>query len=318
MNFQDNLYTISLIISVSFGVWGIVAILKRRDTGRITFVEENTIGLFSSKALHFPGIKIRYGDKDLTEQVVYLKGSLINTGNSDLSTNDSHTLKIKIPTNFKCINCKISGHSKEVKCSIDSTGNYLMFDFELLKRNEYLEFEVLLEFAGENISISTSDLIKSLEFSHRIPNTASVVKRKLASKDEIKNKRRDFLMYSIIGGAFLLFLVVMSALNYTKNPQHIKFKYFKDSIEYLVTVNPQAKERIQLNDDERGFSETIPLIDFNKQSNLKAVIADSTFLDKLTIYEGSVLLIVSYLLYGFFAYLKIYRHKKILNILESS
>ena len=74
---------VGVVLTVVFGVWGIL-LYRRRYPGRITFFVEASVPLFHSIVRNMPKLSVLYEDEPVSEGIVLLKGVLINTGSTDI------------------------------------------------------------------------------------------------------------------------------------------------------------------------------------------------------------------------------------------
>jgi hypothetical protein len=315
MTFSDILTIVGLILTILFGIWGIIITIRKRYPGRITFVEENAIGLFNSIIKSFSEIKIQYNDLPISEQMIYLKASFINTGNIDLSTKDNtHKLKIELPNDYKWINCKITGQSKDIVCNLSNTNGDLIFDFDLLRKNEFIQFEAFAEI--KNTDRPASTFRKSLSFSHRIPNTAKVDKQLYLDEEQIKEKRYEFKKYLVFATVFLLMIVGITTYNYIKKSSDLEYKYQSNGKEYIVKISTLGLDKIKIEDSNKNFEKAMSIEEFNSQTDLKAFIVAPTLWGHFKKLAFFLLYVALYLFFMITEYRAIYKDKKIKNIIE--
>lgn len=298
------------------GIWQIIIAIRKRYPGKVTFVEENAIGLFNSIIKSFSEIKIQYNNLPISEQMIYLKASFINTGSIDLSTKDnSHKLKIELPNDYKWINCKITGHSKDIVCNLSNTSRDLIFDFDLLRKNEFIQFEAFAEI--KNIDRPASNFRKSLIFSHRIPNTAKIDKQSYLDEEQIKDKRLEFRK-NIIFATFFLFIVLgITTYNYVTKSTDLNYKYNEFEKEYVVKVTTKGLDKIKLTDKDSNFEKTISIEEFNTKANLKAFISSPTLWNHFKKFGFLLIYTALYIFFTITEYRAIYKDKKIKNIIEN-
>ena len=316
MTFSDILAILGLILTVVFGIWGIIITIRKRYPGRITFVEENAIGLFNSIIKSFSEIKIQYNDLPISEQMIYLKASFINTGNTDLSTKDNtHKLKIELPNDYKWINCKITGHSKDIECNLTNTNSELTFDFDLLRKNEFIQFEAFAEI--KNTDRPASTFRKSLTFSHRIPNTAKIDKQHYLDEEQIKDKKYEFKKNLVFATLFLLFIVGITTYNYFKKSTDLEYKYLNNGKEYVVKVSTAGLDKIKIEDSDKDFEKIMSVEEFNAQADLNAFISEPTLWGHFKKLGALLIYVAMYTFFMMTEYRAIYKDKKIKNIIEN-
>ena len=90
MNTPNLLAIIGISATVVLGVYGIyLGFRTQRYPGRITFVKETCIGLFDSLVRNLPELSIQYDNEPVGENLVLLKGFILNTGTKDINVSES-------------------------------------------------------------------------------------------------------------------------------------------------------------------------------------------------------------------------------------
>lgn len=161
-------------------VFGIVT-LRRRQIARLAFVREICIGLFDDVVRNLPDLSIRYRGDPISENLVLLRGAIINVGTKDISPHMvEEPLAAELPDGYRWLTAKIvsatEGTRAEAKLEGDTT---IALETGLLRRHECFRFEALalVPEGGANRPRSgdaASELSRSLEFTHRIADTAKV------------------------------------------------------------------------------------------------------------------------------------------------
>src|SRR5260370_36557833 len=85
MSISSILGVLGVGIYLIFGAWGVYLSLVRRYQGKVTFVSEQTIGLFDAIVKNLPEMAVLYKGTPVSPNVVLIKGSLVNTGTKDIS-----------------------------------------------------------------------------------------------------------------------------------------------------------------------------------------------------------------------------------------
>ncbi len=314
MTFSDILAIVGIIITIVFSIIGIILTIRKKYPGKLTFVEENAIGLFNSIIKNFPDIKIQYDDKPITEQMVYLKASFINTGNIDLTTKDnSHKLKISLSDEFKWINCKLTDYSNNVICKIENINNELIFDFDLLRKNEFIQFEAFAEI--ENTNKPASTFRKSLTFTHRIPNTGKVDKSPYLNEEQISEKKYEFKKNLILATIILILGFGSMIYNYYTKSSEVEYIYTTKGKNYNVKVTSESTNKIKIEDSTKDYNEILTLTDFNN-SDIKAIIKEPSLWEHIKKISFSLIYVVMFGAFTISEYRAIYKDKKIKNIIE--
>jgi hypothetical protein len=255
LNLSDQLGVLGIVVGIVSLFITIVLAIRKRYPGRLGFVTEDHLGLVSSLATIFPEIKIQYNGQPVSDQMTYLKASFINLGTIDLSTKrNDHKLKIRLEKDVKWLNCKITKMSAGVTAEVKVKENELDFDFDLLKKNEFIQFEAIAETYSEN------SLIKALNFEHRIPNTGKI--EKLGALD---NKPFSSLF---IFGIFIMTLLITFGVIYTiffQFDPNLRFINHENGMLHEVIFYAKSADEMIMHDLTNDRTTTIS---FNQYSNL--------------------------------------------------
>lgn len=132
-----------VVLSVVGGILGIPITLYLRRRGELSCILDNPIGLVNDIAENFSNLQISYEGKPATEQLFYIKGYLMNTGNIDIDRNMIYDHFLFVPTseNIRILELSLD---KE-KSSIVPVVENFCFKFDLLKSDEFCAFEILLQ-----------------------------------------------------------------------------------------------------------------------------------------------------------------------------
>ena len=249
---QDNinfiLTILGTILSIVFGILSIDLFKKKKYPGRITFIEERATGLFASLVKNFPQIAISYENQPINQQIVLLRGFIINQGIIDINESMvEERLALKLPDGFKWLTAKIVDASEGSKANVQITDSHLYFNLGLFKKNEFVRFEALLDVPVQQSSnISSLKLLREeLKFVHRIADTA-VVETKTSDLEirSIKSMYEGKLIPYIMMVVFPIFLFIYS-LNIKPNPAAFTY-YLKDGSKNFVLADPQIDNTVEV------------------------------------------------------------------------
>jgi uncharacterized pyridoxamine 5'-phosphate oxidase family protein len=213
MNFDMNFWLgfLGFLATVIFGVLSVYLVKSKKYPGGLTFISEQTIGLFDSIIKNFPQIAITYNNKSIDQQIVLLKGFIVNSGAIDIKDDMvEENLKLKLPENFKWLSVKIVDSTKGSKATTTiASDNELVFHLGLFRKNEFLRFEALADVpqsADKNTS-ANSILTEELKFEHRIADTSKVEIRPMDL--ELPNLKKRLLPKIIMPAFLLVYIVVL-------------------------------------------------------------------------------------------------------------
>lgn len=150
------------------------------------------------KGLHndFPEFKLTYEGKELSDEVLVLKGGFINTGRNDITgLKNNSDIKIILPEgcSLKKIIIKKPTNELGVKAEINENASNII-DFcidEKLMSGEGFEYTALIETTKE-----IKNLHRQIEFKHRIANTSKIKNEFIGQQTQKRNRRKIFSLFS--------------------------------------------------------------------------------------------------------------------------
>jgi hypothetical protein len=109
-----------VLATILFGGWSLYyAIVGRRYPGRISFIQEDCIGLFDSIVRNFPEIVISYKNTPVGKDLVLLKGAFLNTGTKDVTKEMvAVPLTVALPAAHHWLTARVVAASMDVISSI--------------------------------------------------------------------------------------------------------------------------------------------------------------------------------------------------------
>ncbi|MHC4694452.1 MAG: hypothetical protein ACYS67_17055 [Planctomycetota bacterium] len=175
MDYLTILTICGIVVGVITTAIGTYITMKRRQTAKLTFFEENVIPLFDVITKNLPDITIYYHGKPISRGLILLKGVIVNTGARDI-TNEMVVEKVSfnLPDGFKWHSVKLLSQSPKVNGEIVHFDDNLVFSLGLFKPNEYIRFHALAEnlipeeASAEEVSNVEDEFVKALTITHRI------------------------------------------------------------------------------------------------------------------------------------------------------
>lgn len=287
--------SLGFLATVIFGILSVYLVKSKKYPGGLTFISEQTIGLFDSIIKNFPQIAITYNNKSIDQQIVLLKGFIVNSGSIDIKDDMvEENLKLKLPENFKWLNVKIVDSTKGSKASTTiASDNELVFHLGLFRKNEFLRFEALADVpqtADKKIS-ATTILTEEIKFEHRIADTSKVEIRPMDL--ELPNLKRKLLPKVIFTTILLIYIIALIFL-FRRSDVLSEFHYCLkegDSIT-MLRATPNINNTVELKKIDGSDYKTIPLQEFNanfQKTEIKKWTSNSWFGD---IFGGGIFWIV--------------------------
>lgn len=290
---------LGLIATVIFGILSVDLFKRKRNPGKLSLVKQSTLGLFNNIAKNFDEISILYKAEPIKENVIYLKASFINDGDIDIEGKTvEKTLNLELENDLKWIKSKVTQTSPELisTSEILEDKQNLRFNFGLIRKREYFQFEALIE--TNDSKIDADDIYEKIKISHRIANTQKVNVTSLLSEEQLDRKKKNIKSFGFMMGFQLLIVIVVLLI------QQLYFKeapiYYEasDGISYIVKA--KTDESIQLKNIESKEKTTISIAEFQKPEKFKPYIPTQTFWEKLesTAYMIPLLIILMLVIIG--------------------
>jgi hypothetical protein len=196
---------VEALILFAITIW---LMLRRRYPGEITYYKESGIGLFDSIVRNIGDLKVLYKDEPVSENMVLLKGYIMNTGSKDITVDMvEEPLALKLPEGFKFLDAKVVPSKTQVKASLTiKDATIAEFDLGLFRVDELVKFEALAEVpTGQPESESSKQesakerLKDSMQFVHRIADTRKVIASQLPSLLSLKGFIVAFGLFTLFG-----------------------------------------------------------------------------------------------------------------------
>ena len=277
MSSTTLLTIIGAIATIFLGSISIYLAIKKKYQGKITFIKVISLDLFDSIVKNLPELSVLYKGKPISENIVLLKGYLLNTGSKDISeTMIEERIKIELPDKFKWLTVKIISKYPKVTEEFNDNRNILIFNSGLFRREEFIHFEALIEVQSNNElqnidDFSVSELLeKNLKFTHRIADTKKIEIRKYIPKTPLFTKE---IVAAIIGliGCFLL-------LHFVGLPPEINYLMQSDEGQQIqVRIQVTRENELKIFDINSEYKTIMTLEDFFNQESLKPIYSKSNY-----------------------------------------
>lgn len=313
---------VGIIVTICFGVWGIIVIVQSRYPGRITFIREECISLFLDIVKNMPDLSILHKSHPVKENLVLLKGYFLNSGTKDITESMvNENLAACLPKDFKWVEARVVDTSENVQArpKIDND-NRFSFNLGLFRRNEFIKFEALAEVPIKEGELSPGErLSKEIQFTHRISDTRVVETKSLP----VEADRRPSLRKIIPPIALLIFslMFVLGMFNYAGVPVKINF-LLTDSegqeMEVRVRRNPFGKLLVRQVDGD--FKAVYSADAFFSKGPFKAKLGQTKF-ERITdrVFVGLICLFLTLSLFlGIIVYIHHRKTKRLKKLLKHS
>jgi hypothetical protein len=205
-------FILGIIFTGLVGWLGILYARKIRDRVNIKLLGENYLSLLSTFNDQFNSLRFEVYQLPTNTNVYYYKFSLINTGTKDIDKPKIfEPVEVAFPDGCKIIESKINKTSSDkIHLSITPQNNKLTINWDLLKPNESLTIDTLIESAG---ILAQPEFEKKVIINHRIADLAKIDLINVSDipKKPINNFVTNHLFNLLV---FIGFIVLLSFAEY--------------------------------------------------------------------------------------------------------
>jgi hypothetical protein len=173
MNMQSLLGMVGLGATIIFGIWAIIVTMRSNRRVQITFAHEFSIALIDDIARNLQELKITFHNEPIENDLVLMKGYLINAGKKDISLDMvEKKISFSLPEDFSWLECKIVNCSSGMTAQVIKLSESLIeFETGLWKSKEYMRFELLIKVPIKTKMKRLEDVVT---FKHRITDSSEI------------------------------------------------------------------------------------------------------------------------------------------------
>ena len=174
--FNDvNLALLITVVGTLLAVIPVIGWFFRREEHRqLDVVLDNEVFLVNQLVRNLENFSIEIDGKPASDQIVWITGWIINSGNYDISERIIEgPLTLKLPENMQWLRGNIVHSSSDVTCNSHIIGpQELEFKWVLLRSGEYIHFDALLQCPLEETKEvwDTSSLAEKIKLYSRMEN----------------------------------------------------------------------------------------------------------------------------------------------------
>lgn len=262
------------ILGLLIGGYSIYLVLrKKKYPGKLTLIKENSVGLFNELANNFPEIKIQFNDSPIDKNIIYIKGSIINNGETDLNFDlAEESVSFNLGEQLKWIKTKITKTSEKLQCAsqISEDLTSLTFKCGILKVNEFFQFEALIETKDEEIN--SSNIFEMITPNHRLLNTQDIQITSYLNEKQRQKKQTGLRGYLVIiglilainfgGAGYKTIFTVSSDFEYMHEENRFQATGLNDCTVEIEGIDSDESEIISVEEFHKNYEPTIPKIGF--------------------------------------------------------
>jgi hypothetical protein len=209
------------IVSIFVSIILAFAFYQRVRKKTIILIIKRHFVLNNIKSSEFPHFRVLLDNEDISEFLYYINGTLIMTGDGDVSPDNIRYPVSIIAKNNESLWKKYNLYNKTelLECQLESENNVLKFKLDNIKSNDYVNFDAYY-----------SSKVKGIKASHRI---LDVKKEILVISEDSVN---DYKKVAIATSIFLLFIsfLLLSENDYV-NEKLWGYKYTKSTEKWVKT-----------------------------------------------------------------------------------
>ncbi|WP_319779993.1 hypothetical protein [Maridesulfovibrio sp.] len=315
MNFETILTAtvwspLGVIISLLFGVLGVYLTVRSRYSGEITFFREQTIELYDAVGSTIEGLTVTYNKENVSENLVLINGSFVNTGKNDISANMvEKPITLELPTGYKWLNANILKKDSRADATI-SNNNSLQVRTGLFRCGECIKIHALVQVPEKEKATTLkpkTQLHNDLRFTHRITNTKEIKEKEFYPQNEILYLA-GIVITVMLSTLFCYQSITIGALPTKETRLITSYKTDNNSTEQ-VSIKILGSNRFLINSLESNFEKKVLLNELNKNitSNPKITQTRASSTTIITYYLcSSICILLPFILsYNLWNYLKL-------------
>jgi hypothetical protein len=264
------------ILTLGFGGYGIWEKRKSQKKVSLGFEKKECYSLFK-KDIDRLNIEINYQGKTLDSYLILFKGTICNNGNSDIDKTRIHNpLLIKTNDEYKWLEANVSDipdGAIVALTKIDDTS--LKLDWDLLKKDEQIEFEALIEIPqNKEIEEITESFYNSITFDFRITDVNKIEKLSDINpmeKTELRKRKANIFLGCLffIVGMILFFTPEFSDKILLFRKQNIEFELISTKGTNYSVISVLRNDKLEL--DIEGNEQKLAIVDFNKDYRINKI-----------------------------------------------
>jgi hypothetical protein len=263
---------IGVLITIGFGVYSVWTYKKSKKIVSLEFKNKECYSLFKDDVSRL-NIELSYNSKPISNSIILFKAKIINNGQVDIDKSRIYKpLKLISDKNFNWLEARITNKPDSATASVEKLSvNELKFEWDLLKVDESIEFEALIEI--ENIEKGYEDnafvFYETLGFDFRITDLKSVQKEKPKSDHYFRILMYPFII--IIIGLGIVIADIFPTINIMPKQYDIEYMIIKNNSTEKAYLLPIRGDRVMVVKKNGDESDIMPISVFNRNYKISKV-----------------------------------------------
>jgi len=267
METSTALTIVGIAVTVVLGALALYLAIRYSRQVSIAYLEDTCLALFDDITQGISDLEIRFKDSPVSQNIVLLKGYIINAGKRDITPPMvEKRLRLMLPRGFEWIDCQITGRTKNLKAQVaDVTPESIDFEFGLLKTQEYVKFDALAtvpiidDVTWKGLPIPPNEILRQvLQFDYRIADAHSIqrIQRSTIQTNSFwpiwsasarsGNRKSSWRFSDFWLGIVLLFTGIATFFVFADPLKHIAFEISGPNSEPIVISTRVKGEDIEL------------------------------------------------------------------------
>lgn len=269
---------IGVLLTIIFGVYSIWTYRKSKRKVSLEFKNIQCYSLFRND-INRLNIELIYDKKTLTSELVLLKARIFNNGQIDIDKNRIFSpLKIISTKDFIWLEAKITHFPTGSTAKIEVlNSNEIQINWDLLKSNEYIEFESLIEVEKSINTDNDKTLMfhNDLTFDFRITDLNIILKEKKIPELSFEEKLfKNSILISFIGivfGIIILLNEYIPELHFLPDSKISEYTINDGKTKKSVIIDYTFNNNLILKNLNNGNDTTLSVNNFNNKFKIDKI-----------------------------------------------
>lgn len=158
---MQTVLNIFAILSGIYTIYSIIKIFFQRPEKEISIIERDCIIYMTKRLKLHQELEIFYNKEKIENNLIFYKATICNSGSKDIDNPSGKYFTLEFPTEYKWRKIDIVDKSNAVEIvDIQLNDSKLNLKFEEFRKNEFIQFDAIIEYKNENLC--EANLIKEL------------------------------------------------------------------------------------------------------------------------------------------------------------
>ena len=271
-----------------------MSLRKKRYPGEVTIISQKGINLVDEIVSKIDKIKITYGGAEIAHNVIFLRGYIINTGSIDIAQEMvREEISATVPEGFRLLEAEVSPSNPKLKVDWNILSEKtLRISVDLLRRNETLSFQVVMEAPSRNSKNENEDKKLGLHWDHRIKDVGSVKVESLSQTVMPVQSGLRALSISIVAMVVIIGVLGLIVIPYLSKYE-LRYEVLTETEEKkIVQIQPFFNGQVNVIQINGNYKERITIDEFYQKFTPKILIQEIPFTERRDFLTNLILFII--------------------------